>query len=395
MNGRILIAGCLLMIAGKAMPATDGLQSLIERLDAIDRYDASASYSVLLPSAADDIIYRIDLQSIKSSTDTLSPASYLIEWSLPTPSGTSVGFSAYDNGNHFRYRDQRLQEYHFQWDSVPFMSGRGGVQRNAQFTELLPQFIASQLREIASGSHYSYRFVPDSIISGRHCSVIEATETHRGYTAREMLYLFDRQTAMPIKITSENNPGSISEQTVSISYHPSQTNQEESFAEENLIRRHPEVFERFRQSNFRVENLPGTKLPAFSLPTTTAERYTRHRDDPFASPVIIALIDPGVSTSSSTIDAVREAAGTLPFNIGIIWAFLSNDTDHIETLLKTTGPEETILMSARSLARDCGVTSFPTLIFTDRTGTVRDIQLGFSQNLKETVRLKAATSAGR
>lgn len=112
---------------------------LAERLGQMRRHDASAVYSVLLPSAENAITYDINLQS-EAVADSLAPCSYLISWEVATPSGKSTGFTSYCAGDHFRYSDERLQEYHFDNDSVPFLSGRGGVQRNARFTNLLPAF---------------------------------------------------------------------------------------------------------------------------------------------------------------------------------------------------------------------------------------------------------------
>lgn len=210
-----------------------------------------------------------------------------------------------------------------------------------------------------------------------------------------MLYIFDNRTARPVRIESENNPGAISEQTVTVSFHEPTAAKIPDFTESELIKRYPKEFGYFRQSNFRAESLPGTPLQGFSLPTTTGERYSRQKGDQFASPVIIAMIDPGVSTSRETIAAVREAASSLPFDIGIIWAFMSSDIDLIESVSGEPRIGETALISARGLARDCGITSFPTLIFTDYTGTVKAVQLGFSKDLKEKTVQKSVFSANR
>lgn len=366
------------------------LGELADRLDAIERYDGSARYGVLLPSAADDIVYDVKLHSIKTEGDELSPCDYLIEWTLPTPSGESSGFSAYASKNHFRYRDERLQEYHYDWDSIPFVTGRGGVQRNAQFAEILPQFLASQLRTIADDQAYSYTFAPDTVYGGQRVALIDAVETRNGYTAREMQFVFDADTALPIKIELENNPGAISEQTVTIEFSNESADVVESFDEDALIDRYPDVFERYRQSNFRVENLPGTLMPTFSLPTTAGRRYTHHKGEKFVSPVIVAVLDPSVGSTEETVGALRSAVGSLPMNVDLIFAFVSNNADQIGETVSEAGVGETVLMTARSLARDCGVTSFPTLIFVDRDGMVKDTHLGFNKDLSNVVIQKAA-----
>lgn len=365
--------------------ADSGLDNLIDRLDHLSPYFGEAEYSVTLPSAADDIVYTISLQSHAAPSDTLNSCNYLIEWSLPTPSGLSEGFSAYFDGNHYRYHDGRIQEYHYGWDSIPFITGRGGVQRNAQFVELLPQNIALQLRNIADSGIFTYKFSRDTIFNGRKSDVLTATETRDGYTARELLFVFDSDTAEPLKLEFENNPGAISEQTVSVIFIKPSSPDIVMYSEEALIARYPEQFGRFRQCNFRVENLPGTAMPAFSLPTPTGERYTRHKGDTFKAHTLIAVIDPAVSTAAQTVSDIRSAMAKLPFNADMIYAFVSNDINLIDTIIPSIMPGETIVMNARSLARDCGITAYPTIIFVGRDGIIGDIQLGFNNNLSEVV----------
>lgn len=92
MKAKIAMASCLItMTAGNMAASGTGIRPFIERIDSISRYDASAEYSVLLPSAADEITYNVSLQSKRSDGDLLSPVSYLIEWSLTTPTGISEG----------------------------------------------------------------------------------------------------------------------------------------------------------------------------------------------------------------------------------------------------------------------------------------------------------------
>lgn len=363
---------------------------LQQRLGAMQRYVASADYSVLLPQAEKEIVYNISLQST-SPTDTLAPCQYLISWEVATPSGKSSGFNSYSDGNHFRYSDERLQEYHFSNDSVPFLTGRGGVQRNARFADLLPAFIADEIGRIASDSTFTYTFNPDASYAGKDVVRIDAEETVKGYTARSMSFIFDARSGAPVSIYIESNPGAISEQSVSVSYGLPLGSPVSDFSETTLIGLYPEIFERFRQGNFRLENLPGTAMPQFSIPTPTGERYTYNRGDKFARPTVIAVIDPDVASASSTVTAIRNAIEAMPSATDIIWAVRSRHIDTIERLLGYGLKEgETVLAGANSLIRDCGITAFPAIIFVNTDGIIKSVHIGANKNLAEIVMQKVA-----
>ena len=96
----------------QAAARTGNLTALADALAATGPYSGQCSYEVLLASLSEPVTYEVKLQSTPAPADTLSPCDYLIEWSLPTPSGEVSGFSAYFDGSHFRFRDKRLQEYH-------------------------------------------------------------------------------------------------------------------------------------------------------------------------------------------------------------------------------------------------------------------------------------------
>lgn len=363
---------------------------LQQRLGAMQRYVASADYSVLLPQAEKEIVYNISLQSA-APADTLAPCQYLISWEVATPSGKSSGFNSYADGNHFRYSDERLQEYHFNNDSVPFLTGRGGVQRNARFANLLPAFIADEIGRIASDSTFTYTFNPDASYAGKDVVRIDAEETVKGYTARSMSFIFDARSGAPVSIYIESNPGAISEQSVSVSYGLPLGSPASDFSETTLIGLYPEIFERFRQGNFRLENLPGTAMPQFSIPTPTGERYTYNRGDRFARPTVIAVIDPDVASASSTVDDIRNAIEAMPSATDIIWAVRSRHIDTIERLLGYGLKEgETVLAGANSLIRDCGITAFPAIIFVNTDGIIKSVHIGANKNLAEIVMQKVA-----
>ena len=83
----------------------------------------------------------------------------------------------------------------------------------------------------------------------------------------------------------------------------------------------------------------------------------------------------------------------MPMQTDLILAFISNDIDAIEALTGPCREGEHILMSARGLARDCGVTATPVVIICDRDATVKEIVNGFNNDLSDVVIQKTVTSA--
>lgn len=368
------------------------LNDIASKLDSLDNFNSAATYTVLLPMAPDDVVYELNIQSTIAEGDRLSPCNYLIDWTLPTPSGEATGFCAYSDGNHYRMRDQRLQEYHFTWDSIPFLTSDGGVQTTAQFADLTPRFLARKLAHIASDSCFTYT-AKISEGSNRRIARIDAEEIIKGYTARLLSYTFDADSGAPIAIEIESNPGEITEQTMSVKYYPSESQPIVSLSENALIERYPDAFGKYRSSNFRAENLPGTLLPGFSLPTPGGTRLTRDKNDTFASPTIVAMLDPSVASTPQTIAVIRSTLASLPYNVDIIWAFNDNHVDTIESLIGRQLPGESTIISAQSLLRDCGVNSFPTLLFVGRDGKIGNVQLGYNKNLPEIVMQSTALLA--
>ena len=157
-----------------------------------------------------------------------------------------------------------------------------------------------------------------------------------------------------------------------------------------LIKIYPEVFEKFRESNYAIENLPGQRLPGFALPTTTRERYARRAGDAFRCPTLVVLIDPNSNFASGTVKAIRTAVDNLPYNADVIWAFVGNNVDEIENIVPSAREGEHILLSAKSLARDCGAAAYPVTIITKTDGTVADVVIGFNNELSSVVIQKAA-----
>ncbi len=372
------------------MPAVNGIptvEALIGHLERMSPFSAEVEYEVTLPMADDDVVYSLELASDTVNSDPLLSMDYLIRWSLERENGASNGFSAYFDGHHYRYRNNRLQEYHYEWDSIPFNTATGGVQRNAQFVELLPQSIASELRRMIASDDFTVGYEPVAVESGKDVSVVMASQTVKGFVGRNYRLVVDRISGAPLRIDNEYNPGQISEQSVTAKYdYPTGSNALQAVRNEaQLMAMYPEVFDKFRESNYRIENMRGLRMPSFSLPSLTGERYSRHRDDGFKSPTIIAIIDPSVATAKATVGALRSVQARMPRDTDIVFAFTGSNTDAIEEIVGSPSVGETDLISAKSLARDCGTAVFPTVMVVDREGIVTNVMLGFNNSLADDV----------
>ena len=375
-----------------AMASTPDFDQVINRLGSAGDYHSTASVNVQLPQGT-EVTYDINMWStVPAGNRHLAPSDYLIEWTLPTPDGEAKGFTAYSDGHLFRQTDTRLQEYHFEWDSIPFLLNdtRSGVQRNAQFTNLLPQFIAEDLTQIKNGDNWTYRFTPDTINNGKPAMVLTGRMIINDYIGKNVLYIFDPETCMPRHIEIENNPTQISEQLLVIKYGETSEEAAPALTEQQLAARYPSVFDHYRENNFSIETLRGKVLPGFSLPSLTGERYQRQKGDPMASPTVIAFIDPTVETVHQTVEAMRQAVDMNPRSTDLIFANITTDIDGAEEITGSPRRGEYMLMSARSLARDCGVTSYPTFIVVDTQGNVSDIIIGFSNSLATSLLEKLA-----
>ena len=110
-------------------------------------------------------------------------------------------------------------------------------------------------------------------------------------------------------------------------------------------------------------------------------------------PTVIAILDSDIGSAGATVDALRRAVDAMPMQTDVIFAFISNDIDAIEALTGPCREGEHILMSARRLARDCGVTAPPVVIICDRDATVKEIINGYNNDLTDVVIQKTVTSA--
>jgi len=365
------------------------LPEIAARLRESDRWQSAARYEVIMPNADEPVTYTLNLICEPAPGDSLSPCNYLIESFFSTYGSDNVseGFSAYFSGNYYRFRNGKLLEFHADDDPKPFAPrglAKGGAQMNDQFAPMLPPFMADKISLMASDSAYEYmieRHGDEIVVKGR--------ENRGEYVANEFSYRFDNKTYMPTLWEMTTNPGQLGEQTITAQYMPG-TETCPMLSEGVLIKRHSDVFAKYRRDSFSLENLHGEPLPGFTAPTSGHRRYVHNRGDAFEAPTIIAVLDSKVDATADVIGTVRNAMASLPSVCNLIIAFVDNDRDAAGELTDPILPGETVLVSARELAANCGVADTPSIIFCRVDGTVSDIHVGRNNNLREIVIQKAA-----
>ncbi len=350
------------------------------RLGGCKSFSADARFEVWLPNAGDPVEYSILLlSSDNGGADTLSGFDYLIDWTLTRAAGESRGFSAYFGGNHYRYRDGRLQEYHYTDNPAPFAPDgdlRKGVQSQAQFVNLLPGALADELRMMESDSSYTYK------VSERDGNVtIAGNQSINGNEVRTFKYTFSASDGMPRRLDIDTNPGQISEQSMTVEYTYGCAQHELPHSEDALMKLYPEEFARFRQNDFRLEKLPGQSLPEFSVQAIDGGRMTHHKSDTFDAPVVLLLLDSNAGNPEAVLGAVRNSVELYPGTVQQVTAFVDNRLEDVEGVCGRPLQGERVLYGARALARDCGVTVTPTLIFVSSDGVVENYIQGMNKNL--------------
>lgn len=372
------------------------LEEVGKRMEAIECYSDSVRYEVYLPNLDEPVVYSVGLESLSAPGDTLSPCRYFIGWQLPAPSGVSEGFIAYFDGTHYRLRDQRLQEYHQEWNPEVFAPGGDpvrGVQTQAQFVDLLPQSIGRHFVGMASDSTYVCRTTVKTY-DGRPCVVVDGVRRMSGYDAAEFTYYIDEKTYMPLAIEFENNPGQLGEQTVSVHYRGNGACNGLAIDEESVMARRPDEFAKYRESTFSIQSLPGRDVPRIVSRTTTGERYEHERGSAFAAPTLLVFADATIGSSPSLVRDVRDAVDAMPMQVDVVWAFINHRADDVEAVVPSVRPGEHLLVGARGAARECGVGNVtPVLIFASPAGKVTDYIIGYNPDLVSLVIEKASIAA--
>lgn len=383
----VSIASALIPFGATAVIPSD----IVDSLRSAPAYSASARFTVSMPQLSDDVVYSLDIRQIPEPADTILGLGYLVDWhSVSGTPATIEGFSAYcPGGHHYRFNGHRLQEYHFAELPEAFISPLGpskGVHLTAQYISLLPFAIADELERMIADTAYTVIFHPDTLIGGRRVCAVCSVLSVGGVTAQEAEYVFSPDTYMPLRVRLENSPGTISEQSVEISYIPRKVAAPVTpVTDQTLAEAYPEVFATMRQSNFRFSSLPGTRLPAFALPTSTRERYSRGLNDSFRAPTIVVMLSAADAMSGPMVSAVRQAVDSSPAPADVIWVVAEKDTDAAESTVGLPREGEHLLINGRSLMRDCAAADLPALLLCDTAGVIRYATVGFNNQLASDV----------
>lgn len=380
-------AAIILASASVCLPAQT-LTEIGRQLESLGCYADSATYEVFLPNLSEPVAYSIKLESLSALSDSLSPCRYFIGWQLPAPSGISEGFMAYFNGTHYRMRDERLQEYHHEWNPEVFAPGGDasrGIQNQAQFADLLPQALGRHFIEMAADSSYIFT-VSRKTSGGKDCIEIDGRRRLSGYDAAEYTYILDAATLLPMSIEFDNNPGQLGEQNITVRYGSPEPCADMRIDEESVVARRPDDFGKYRESTFSLQSLPGRELPRIVSRTSTGERYEHEKGAPFAAPTIIVFADATVGSTAGLVADVRTAVDMLPLQTDVVWAFINHRADDVEGAVPSVRPGEHLLVGARGAARDCGVGAVtPVLIFASADGKVSDIAVGYNKDMTSLV----------
>ena len=377
---RLIYLSLLLCLFQNVKCETLTLNKLTEELGKNRCLAGKVTYEVYLPSQADPVVYTINL-IVGKEKDPYCECSYLIDWTLPRGQNNSYGFNAYDgNGNHFRYRDTRLQEFHVMEDSIPFISSAGGVARTAQFTELLPIFVNKRIIELINDSTVNYSYNEQN-------GIFSGIQQINGYDSFEFTYHFDIETGLPDIFDFIYNPGGISEQTVSAHFDWEKIDIDcVEIDEDFLINNFKDVFEKYRISNFKVENLRGTQIPNFTYRNSenASRMYHNRGEADLINLTLIAFVDTEVENTNNYIESIENAIAFSGRPITIIYAFYNENLSN----LKDNSETRNIIDNPGKLIRNCGINAYPTLLVINKDGNIEDIIVGdfkddssFSQSL--------------
>lgn len=391
------MAAAMIVLAAVTSPAkpttpADEVRDIATRMEQTGACTLEGKLMLSMPQLAEDVVYGMTLHQLAPvKGDTLAPAPYVIDWRREQTANAIHGFSAYFPGNHYRLQGDRLLEYHYDKDPYPFGKehGKGGVQQSAQFANYMPAYLAKELRRMADDGRYWLKVTTDTVVDGQKATVIKTVLNINGTTGAEGSYVLDPTDMMPRSLVLENNPGAISEQTVTVVFDqkatPATPVPELPLTEEVLIKRYPGDFATKRLSSYRLDNLPGRSMPAFEAPTLDSRRYTYSKGQKLHGPMLIVVADAQEVFTKDLISQIREGVSQIPVPTDVVWAFVDKRPEGIEDVIGRTEADETVLVGAHALVRDCGVTDLPSLILVSDKGIVKTVASGYNKHLSSDV----------
>lgn len=394
MNG---ILRQIVIITAALFPATgigQTIDEIINFLQTREDFAAQVKYTATLPKSDDDVSYEVTLQSLSATTDSLLSFDYLTRWTSSPESnpGVDTNFAAYFSGNHYRYQNGRLKEFHHRLDPIPFMVNPG-IQSSSPFIELYPHMLGAEIRKMLSDSHYTLSLTDGPITDGKASLKILASMEVNGEVGRRTTFIFDKSTLLPLEIFSETCSGYSEGQTSEAIYTYPDSLKPFKITEETLISSYPEIFSNLREENMNVDNMKGKTLPTFSLPSATGERYTHYADQNFATPVMLLFFDPADKDSRQWIADFRQNdfASDTDSPLTILYISTSSNIDAAEEVVPSLRPQEYLLINGHSFERKCGIKALPLIIFADREGVVKKIVSGVNLNIQNIVNNSTTT----
>lgn len=365
-------------VAAHVSFASVTVEDVIQRLESIRCYHASVEWQSEIMLGNQQVDYKIEVWQQPAVGDSLAPCSYLCQWTADSPSG----FSAYNDGNYYKFRNSRLMERHASENPEVFApSGNTmrGVQNTELFVSVLPAYIARKMADLTRGG--------EPVVKNTGANISFRFEDPSGQDRYDYTFTFYGGTLLPAGIEMNMNYDGQGAITQIITYQASETSDVNciDLSEQALMQRFPDAFGRFRSNSFTLDNLRGQMLPSFTAPTIDRRRYTYRSGDRPGQPMVVALLDSDVDATADVVGQIRRAMSSLPFTAGLILAFVDNDLEAISSIAGNPLPGEEVLMSARRLARDCGATDYPTLLFVDADGRVADVHVGRNNNLSDIV----------
>ncbi len=349
---------------GAIAAAGQEIESVASALERMNPYASTVSYSITLPQAEDDIVYTVDLQALK-------PGQWLIDWSVDK--AAQKGWAARFGGNFYNYRNRRLQEIHQGWDKQE--------PPRVQFTELLPENIASQLRTFGADTEKYHT----EVTSNADELTVRTERLTGGEVDAEFKWTFDSSTGRPLRYAADFNPGTITAQQISATFAPAEPTLT-SLSEELLRERYGDAFANHRQSNFAIEQMRGEPLPGFSIQLADGQgRMTRQEGEEFLTPVLVVMLESRSTLAPELVEAVRRAVDRSPVETSVIWACMERNPESATDLLGQLRPGETALIGAKKLATECGAADLPVILVCDRSATVRNLVIGLNKETETDV----------
>ncbi len=225
-------------------------------------YRAQATYQISMPSDDSLIEYLVNIAVAPSPNDSMSLyIKYLISYKLNNDTTDFTQFNFYDNGKYIRYNRKGMTEYNR--EKQPYLFGsekKNAIQRNALFAELIPQEIDYDIREMMSDKQTIYSFYCDTTTYNIPCHVFTATRYIDGQAARHCIYATDTIRHLPHTIVIKNNPESISQQNIYITYMYSDTTEfsTETISVEMLQQQFPSAWQPHNPSmqNKKITHTP-------------------------------------------------------------------------------------------------------------------------------------------